>query len=44
LGDRRVRERNTAESPATAATLAQHFPGNPELRKFLEAPALSALQ
>jgi hypothetical protein len=31
--------RNIAEARATAATLAQDFPANPELRTFLEEPA-----
>jgi hypothetical protein len=44
LWDMQVRERNIAEARVTAATLAQHFPDNPELRKFLEAPMPSASQ
>lgn len=36
LWDMHVRERNIAEARATAATLAEDFPDNPELRKFLE--------
>jgi hypothetical protein len=44
LWDMQVRERNIAEARATAATLAEDFPDNPELRKFLEAPVPSASQ
>ena len=40
--DMQVRERNMAEARATAAMLAEDFPDNPELRKFLEAPVPSA--
>jgi hypothetical protein len=38
LWDMQVRERNIAEARATAATLAEAFPDNPELRKFLATP------
>jgi hypothetical protein len=41
LWDMQVRERNIAEARATAATLAEAFPDNPELRKFLETPVQS---
>ncbi len=44
LWDMQVRERNIAEARATAATLAEDFPDNAELRKFLEAPVPSASQ
>jgi hypothetical protein len=44
LWDMQVRERNIAEARATAAALAEHFPDNPELRKFLEAPVQAASQ
>jgi hypothetical protein len=44
LWDMQVRERNIAEARATAATLAEDFPDNPELRKFLEASVHSASQ
>jgi hypothetical protein len=44
LWDMQVRERNIAEARATAATLVQDFPSNPELRRFLEASAQSASQ
>jgi hypothetical protein len=42
LWDMQVRERNIAGALATAATLAQDFPANPELRKFLDAHAPSS--
>jgi hypothetical protein len=44
LWDMQVRERNIAEAFITAAILAEDFPDNPELRKFLEAPVQSASQ
>jgi hypothetical protein len=44
LWEMQVRERNIADARATAATLAEDFPDNPELRKFLEAPVPSASQ
>lgn len=44
LWDMQVRERNMAEALAAAATLAQDFPANPELRRFLDAHAQIALQ
>ena len=44
LWDMQVRERNMADARATAATLAEDFPDNPELRKFLEAPVQTASQ
>ena len=44
LWDMQVRERNIAEARATAAALAEVFPDNPELRKFLEASVPSASQ
>jgi hypothetical protein len=44
LWDMQVRERNIAEARATAAALAEVFPDNPELRKFLEASVQSASQ
>jgi hypothetical protein len=39
-----VRERNIAEARATAAMLADDFPDNPELRKFLETAVPFAAQ
>jgi hypothetical protein len=42
LWDMQVRERDIAEARATAAALAEDFPDNPELRKFLEQPAQSS--
>ena len=44
LWDMQVRESNIAEARATAATLAEDFPDNPELRRFLEASVQSASQ
>ena len=44
LWDMQVRERKIAEARATAAALAEDFPDNPELRRFLEAPVQSASQ
>jgi hypothetical protein len=44
LWDMQVRERNIAEARATAAMLADDFPDNPELRKFLETPVPFASQ
>ena len=44
LWDMQVRERNISEARATAAALAEDFPDNPELRKFLETPVPSASQ
>jgi hypothetical protein len=44
LWDMQVRERNVAEARTTAAILAEDFPDNPELRRFLETPVQSALQ
>ena len=37
LWDLQVRERSLADARVTAARLAQDFPANPELRKFLDA-------
>ncbi len=44
LWDMHVRERNIAGALATAGTLAQDFPANTELQKFLEAHSESASQ
>ena len=44
LWDMQVRERAIADALATAETLAQDFPGNPELRKFLDAHSQAASQ
>jgi hypothetical protein len=44
LWDMQVRERNIAEARATAAMLADDFPDNPELRKFLETAVPFAAQ
>ena len=39
LWDMQVRERDIAGARATALILASDFPGNPDLRKFLDAHA-----
>jgi hypothetical protein len=44
LWDMQVRERNMAEARVTAATLAEDFPDNPELRRFLETSVPSTSQ
>ena len=44
LWDMQVRERAIADALVTAETLAQDFPGNPELRRFLDAHAQAASQ
>jgi hypothetical protein len=44
LWDMQVRERNIAGALATAGTLAEDFPANAELRKFLDAHARTASQ
>ena len=44
LWDMQVRERAIADALVTAQTLAQDFPGNPELRRFLDAHAQAASQ
>jgi hypothetical protein len=44
LWDMQVRERNIAEALVTAGRLAQDFPANPELRKFIDTHTQPAAQ
>jgi hypothetical protein len=43
LWDMQVRERNMVEAVVTAGMLAQDFPANPELRRFLDAHTQTVL-